>query len=216
LVNALVERGVPASEIGIIAPYRQQIKLLTSLSQAQPELEILTADKSQGRDKDCIIMSMVRNNPEEEVGELLKDWRRINVCLTRAKRKLVLFGSKQTLRHSKVLNDFFEFITHRNWIYDLQPDCVHLHKSLGPSLRSSLTLEKIPYPSSLSDLNQPLNTPSSSTSKRPNDHLSPSKTRTKKINSHRLSMSATKFGVLRDVTVNILGDPTSSSSSPSK
>ncbi|KAI9606715.1 hypothetical protein H4Q26_006252 [Puccinia striiformis f. sp. tritici PST-130] len=72
-----------------------------------PDLEILTADKSQGRDKDCIIMSMVRNNAEEEVGELLKDWRRINVCLTRAKRKLVIFGSKQTLRHSQVLNDFF-------------------------------------------------------------------------------------------------------------
>ncbi|EFP83834.1 uncharacterized protein PGTG_09547 [Puccinia graminis f. sp. tritici CRL 75-36-700-3] len=215
LVNALVERGVPASEIGIIAPYRQQIKLLTSLSHAHPELEILTADKSQGRDKDCIIMSMVRNNAEEEVGELLKDWRRINVCLTRAKRKLVLFGSKQTLRHSKVLNDFFEFILQRNWIYDLQPDCIALHKSLGPSFRSSLALEKIPSTTSSSTvLNQPSNTPSSSTTKRPNDHLSPSKTRTKKLNSHHLSMSATKFGVLRDVTVNILGDP-SSSSSPS-
>ncbi|KAI9619356.1 hypothetical protein KEM48_006268 [Puccinia striiformis f. sp. tritici PST-130] len=166
LVSALVQRGVSASDIGIIAPYRQQIKLLTSLSQAHPDLEILTADKSQGRDKDCIIMSMVRNNAEEEVGELLKDWRRINVCLTRAKRKLVIFGSKQTLRHSQVLNDFFVFIEQRNWIYDLQPECVHLHKALG-------LLRDAENPTSKLIAQDSENCTPSSLTKRSADHLSP-------------------------------------------
>ncbi|WAQ90948.1 hypothetical protein PtA15_13A348 [Puccinia triticina] len=205
LVNAFVERGVPASEIGIIAPYRQQIKLLTSLSQAHPELEILTADKSQGRDKACIIMSMVRNNAEEEVGELLKDWRRINVCLTRAKRKLVLFGSKQTLRHSQVLNDFFTFIDQRGWIYDLQPDAMTAHKSLG-SFKSSAPIDTHPPPttSALAPSHPPESPPSSTASKRPADHFSPPKTLTKKVN---LPVPLPKFGVLRDVTLDFVGDP---------
>ncbi|KAH9453383.1 hypothetical protein Pst134EA_024259 [Puccinia striiformis f. sp. tritici] len=208
LVSALVQRGVSASDIGIIAPYRQQIKLLTSLSQAHPDLEILTADKSQGRDKDCIIMSMVRNNAEEEVGELLKDWRRINVCLTRAKRKLVIFGSKQTLRHSQVLNDFFVFIEQRNWIYDLQPECVHLHKALG-------LLRDAENPTSKLIAQDSENCTPSSLTKRSADHLSPSRTQTKKLN-HKpiLAKACTKFGVLRDVTVNFLED--SGNSSPSQ
>ncbi|PLW11381.1 hypothetical protein PCANC_21857 [Puccinia coronata f. sp. avenae] len=206
LVNALVQRGVPASEIGIIAPYRQQIKLLSSLSQAHPELEILTADKSQGRDKACIIMSMVRNNAEEEVGELLRDWRRINVCLTRAKRKLVLLGSKQTLRHSHVLGQFFDFISTRGWIYDLQPDCVHLHRALDAPTSPSIN------PNKHHTHHQHL-APSSSLSKRSADHLSPSKPRPHKqqLSHHtqRLSAATAHFGVLRDVTLNLIAHDSS-------
>ncbi|KAG8960730.1 Tripartite DNA replication factor [Tulasnella sp. 419] len=79
VARALLEGGVESHQIGVITLYRQQIKLLSHLFQvtpAQKDIEILTADRSQGRDKDCIILSMVRSNDAKAVGELLKDWRR--------------------------------------------------------------------------------------------------------------------------------------------
>ena len=67
LVEALLSGGVREEQIGIISMYRQQIKLLSHLLQGRKELEILTADRSQGRDKDCIIISLVRSNENGEV-----------------------------------------------------------------------------------------------------------------------------------------------------
>ena len=61
-----------------------------------------TVDRFQGRDKDCIIVSLVRSNEEGKVGGLLKDWRRINVAFTRAKKKLILVGSESTLRREEI------------------------------------------------------------------------------------------------------------------
>lgn len=51
----------------MITLYKQQVKLLNSRLQDHEDIEILTADKSQGRDKDCILMSLVRSNPEKRV-----------------------------------------------------------------------------------------------------------------------------------------------------
>lgn len=63
LATALVGSGVKQEDIAIITPYRQQIKLLASrIRHSMAGIEILTADKSQGRDKDCIIISLVRSN----------------------------------------------------------------------------------------------------------------------------------------------------------
>lgn len=63
LASALTTSGVEQEDVAIITPYRQQIKLLSSqLGASLPNIEILTADKSQGRDKDCIIISLVRSN----------------------------------------------------------------------------------------------------------------------------------------------------------
>ena len=67
MVQALVEGGVHSEQIGIISLYRQQITLISHLLQQQPGIEILTADRSQGRDKDCIIISLVRANPDNQV-----------------------------------------------------------------------------------------------------------------------------------------------------
>jgi DNA replication ATP-dependent helicase Dna2 len=68
VVETLLHCGISQEQIGIISLYRQQIKLLTHLLQHRKEMEILTADRSQGRDKDCIIISMVRSNDAGEVG----------------------------------------------------------------------------------------------------------------------------------------------------
>ena len=89
--------------IGVIAPYRAQLKLLREqMDELGPELEVQTVDKFQGRDKDCIVLSMVRSNKKRSAG-LLADWQRLNVAMTRAKSKLVIVGSLSTLK-SKVLN----------------------------------------------------------------------------------------------------------------
>jgi DNA replication ATP-dependent helicase Dna2 len=69
LATALTAGGVDAQDIAVITPYRQQIKLLASrFGPTLPGVEILTADKSQGRDKDCIIISLVRSNDTGNVG----------------------------------------------------------------------------------------------------------------------------------------------------
>ena len=119
LTRALVSCGITESQIGIIAPYRQQIRLITSLLDEYPDVEVLTADKSQGRDKDCILMSLTRSNTEKQVGDLLKDWRRINVSITRAKAKLVIFGSRSTLANLALLQQFFTIVDVKGWTYKL-------------------------------------------------------------------------------------------------
>ena len=67
LTFALLKGGIREEQIGIISLYRQQIKLLSNLLQEHKGIEILTADKSQGRDKDCIIISLVRANKDNQV-----------------------------------------------------------------------------------------------------------------------------------------------------
>uniref|UniRef100_A0A671QYG6 DNA replication ATP-dependent helicase/nuclease n=1 Tax=Sinocyclocheilus anshuiensis TaxID=1608454 RepID=A0A671QYG6_9TELE len=100
IVTLLLKAGCRASDIGVIAPYRQQLKAISSLLQgdAFKALEVNTVDKYQGRDKSVIIVSFVRSNPEGNLGELLQDWRRLNVAITRAKHKLLMLGSASTLR----------------------------------------------------------------------------------------------------------------------
>lgn len=65
--TALLSCGVSEDRIGVITLYRQQIKLLEDLLGQYKGVEILTADKSQGRDKDCIVMSLTRSNAEKHV-----------------------------------------------------------------------------------------------------------------------------------------------------
>ena len=68
LVEALLKCGVMQSSIGVLTLYRQQTKLLSHFLQSCKGVEVLTADRSQGRDKDCIIISMVRSNDTGSVG----------------------------------------------------------------------------------------------------------------------------------------------------
>ena len=70
LTECLLHSGIQEDQIGVISLYRQQIKLLSHLLQDHPNIEILTADRSQGRDKDCIIISMVRSNESGSVSDL--------------------------------------------------------------------------------------------------------------------------------------------------
>ncbi|KIK46042.1 hypothetical protein CY34DRAFT_464858 [Suillus luteus UH-Slu-Lm8-n1] len=89
-VERLVGAGLLPSQIALITPYQAQVTLLASLLRPVYglELEIGTVDGMQGREKDAVIISLVRSNDKREVG-FLKEKRRMNVAMTRARRHLV-------------------------------------------------------------------------------------------------------------------------------
>jgi DNA replication ATP-dependent helicase Dna2 len=129
-VSSLLARGVPGREIGVITLYRSQLALLRQLFKVagiSPEVEIDSADRFQGRDKECIILSMVRSNEAGIVGDLLKDWRRVNVALTRARSKLVVFGSKRTLKNNELLTKFMALVDRNKWSINLPPAADEMH-----------------------------------------------------------------------------------------
>ncbi|KAG7440565.1 Dna2-domain-containing protein [Guyanagaster necrorhizus] len=121
VTETMLRSGVSPDQIGIISLYRQQVKLLTQMLHEHKGIEVLTADRSQGRDKDCIIISMVRSNEDGSIGDLVKDWRRMNVSFTRARSKLIIFGSRNTLQDAPLLKEFFTLMEEQKWIVQLPP-----------------------------------------------------------------------------------------------
>ncbi|MGK3734044.1 MAG: DNA replication ATP-dependent helicase Dna2 [Bacillariaceae sp.] len=103
IVKALHLCGHELSDIGVISPFRAQIRVLeessTITSLKKEGLELSTIDKYQGRDKSTIVISLVRSNERNNVGRLLQDEKRLNVALTRAKKKVVVLGSFKTLKN---------------------------------------------------------------------------------------------------------------------
>ncbi|KAJ7076414.1 AAA domain-containing protein [Mycena epipterygia] len=97
-VDKLIGAGVLPKQIAVISPYQAQVTLLTSLIRPQygGELEIGTVDGMQGREKDAVVISLVRSNETREVG-FLKEKRRLNVAMTRAKRHLCVVGDSATV-----------------------------------------------------------------------------------------------------------------------
>ncbi|XP_068443578.1 DNA replication ATP-dependent helicase/nuclease DNA2 isoform X2 [Clinocottus analis] len=133
LLSLLLKAGCKASDIGVIAPYRQQLKSISALLQSSvfTGVEVNTVDRYQGRDKSLIIFSFVRSTAEEgNLGELLKDWRRLNVAITRAKHKLLMVGSITTLRRYAPVEKLLNHLQQENMIIQLPPAA---HKAL-PSM----------------------------------------------------------------------------------
>ncbi|KAL8854566.1 MAG: hypothetical protein Q9221_000601 [Calogaya cf. arnoldii] len=128
LVQSLLTTGVPATDIGVITLYRSQLALIKqNLRQYHPAVEMHTADKFQGRDKEVIILSLVRSNESRNVGDLLKDWRRVNVAFTRARTKLLILGSKSTLNGNDLLERFVKLMDTKGWICDLPKGALEGH-----------------------------------------------------------------------------------------
>jgi superfamily I DNA and/or RNA helicase len=70
--------------------------------------EIQTIDSFQGQERDAIIVSLVRSNQRNEIG-FLKDYRRMNVAMTRAKKKLLLIGDSSTLATDRFYSEFINY-----------------------------------------------------------------------------------------------------------
>ena len=141
LVSTLVRSGVSPRSIGIITFYRSQLALLrqelkeVAGSGAGAEVEMHTADKFQGRDKEVVVLSCVRSNDAHNIGDLLKDWRRVNVAVTRARSKLIIVGSKSTLGSSQneVVEGLVKLMESRGWIYDLPAHALDDHAFVNSS-----------------------------------------------------------------------------------
>ena len=119
LVESLITAGIAPTDIGVITLYRSQLALIKLSLRHRSGVEMHTADKFQGRDKEVVVLSLVRSNEDQNVGDLLKDWRRVNVALTRARTKLLVLGSKSTLVGNGLLRDFVALMQGKGWWYDL-------------------------------------------------------------------------------------------------
>ena len=96
LANDYLNRGIKKEDIGIISPYADQVKLISE----HIDVEVKSVDGFQGREKEIIIISTVRSNDNGELG-FLNDLRRLNVAITRAKRKLIIVGNQDTLKYNR-------------------------------------------------------------------------------------------------------------------
>jgi ATP-dependent RNA/DNA helicase IGHMBP2 len=96
------------SSVGVISPYRGQIDILSDLFNDEKMVTVNTIDSFQGQERDVIYLSLVRSNDRSEIG-FLKDYRRMNVAMTRARMKLVVIGDSATLGNDSFYSDFLDF-----------------------------------------------------------------------------------------------------------
>lgn len=132
VINELTnELGLKGSDIGVISPYNAQVNLIKKqinfvLPDICSQIEVSTVDGFQGREKEVIIISMVRSNPSKEVGFLCNE-RRMNVAVTRAKRMCALICDSGTVNHNeflKGLTDYFKAngVSRSSFDYQANPD----------------------------------------------------------------------------------------------
>jgi predicted DNA helicase len=96
------------SSLGIITPYDAQVKELKKVISS--EIKVSSIDGFQGGEREIIIISFVRSNLKESIG-FLKDSRRLNVALTRARKKLILIGDSKTLSSSEEYTELLKLCT---------------------------------------------------------------------------------------------------------
>ncbi|KAJ4009040.1 hypothetical protein NW766_009223 [Fusarium irregulare] len=96
-VKQLVGAGVRPEDIAVVTPYNAQLAVLAPLKDKFPGIELGSVDGFQGREKEAVIVSLVRSNSEGEVG-FLGEKRRLNVAMTRPKRSLTVIGDSETVQ----------------------------------------------------------------------------------------------------------------------
>lgn len=103
-------------DVGIISPYRTQVQYLRSLIRRVPFfkpfrhlISVNTVDGFQGQERDVIIVSLVRSNDAGDIG-FLRDLRRMNVAITRARMKLLIIGNADTLRRHRFYRRLHDYI----------------------------------------------------------------------------------------------------------
>ena len=105
-------------DVGIISPYRAQVQYLRRLLMKKEyfkpfrrQISVNTVDGFQGQERDVIIISMVRSNDEGQIG-FLRDLRRMNVAITRARMKLIILGDKATMTQHPFYRQLWHYIEH--------------------------------------------------------------------------------------------------------
>lgn len=138
-VVQLMASGVASSDIGIMALNRGQIQLLERVvGPCGADIEIMTVDRYQGRDKEVVILLFARLNADKRSGELVKEYRRINVAITRAKCKFIMMGLRSTLESAATMKKMFELLDKRGFVYEIEED-VELDLSSSPRTKRAKT-----------------------------------------------------------------------------
>ena len=103
-------------DVGIISPYRAQVQYLKKLIKKyeffkpyRRLISVNTVDGFQGQERDVILISLVRSNDEGQIG-FLKDLRRMNVAMTRARMKLIILGNKDTMTKHPFYKELWEYV----------------------------------------------------------------------------------------------------------
>jgi hypothetical protein len=146
VVGMLLRAGLDPAGIAVLSPYRAQLRELHRAlaidAKWSEAVAVTTIDKFQGIDKDVIVLSLVQSTgaqgspgPEAIAGGILKDMRRVNVALTRAKKKLILVGCFDTLKHSAAMRECLQLLARQKWIVRL-PVGAHLGLGLVPAVRT--------------------------------------------------------------------------------
>ena len=103
-------------DVGIISPYRAQVQLLRRMLMKwecfkpfRRQISVNTVDGFQGQERDIIVISMVRSNDEGQIG-FLRDLRRMNVAITRARMKLIILGDRETMTRHPFYRQLWQYI----------------------------------------------------------------------------------------------------------
>ena len=105
-------------DVGIISPYRAQVQLLRRMLMKREffkpfrrQISVNTVDGFQGQERDVIVISLVRSNDEGQIG-FLRDLRRMNVAITRARMKLIILGDRETMTRHPFYRQLWHYIDH--------------------------------------------------------------------------------------------------------
>lgn len=121
-IQRLVDaEGIDPGSAVFITPYNGQLQQAKDFFKDVPFRRFSTIDSFQGQEADVIILSLVRSNPDQQIG-FLNDYRRINVAMTRARRQLYIIGDSATIGaddfYSKML-DYFEEINAYHSVFEI-------------------------------------------------------------------------------------------------
>lgn len=115
------------TDFGIITPYKAQARLIRRLlkmnyflKRYRRRIAVNTVDGFQGQERDVIVISMVRDNDDGTIG-FLRDLRRMNVAMTRAKMKLIIIGSIDTLSRHRFYRELIEYIRDNGEVIEIPP-----------------------------------------------------------------------------------------------
>ena len=116
IVKLLQNEPLMELSVGVIAPYRAQTELLhkalsksDTLAKHIDKIDVNSVDAFQGQERDVVYISLVRSNLDGEIG-FLKEYRRMNVAMTRAKHRLVIVGDSATVGQDDFFSDLVDYI----------------------------------------------------------------------------------------------------------
>lgn len=127
-------------DFGIISPYKAQVRLLRRyvrnnrmLKPLRKNIAVNTVDGFQGQERDVIVMSLVRDNARGDIG-FLNDLRRMNVAITRARKKLIILGNADTLGQNRFYEKLIAYFQTEGDFVTLEPNLISIPETIPPVL----------------------------------------------------------------------------------